>query len=194
VRDLDPIACALFVLTAFTLAGAAQTAWFRSAWSRRFMIPLDAGRTIGGRRIFGDNKTVRGFVVMVPASAAAFFLLAALLGRPGLEQSGLWPLGTIQYAAVGAWAGFGFMAGELPNSFVKRRLGIADGRAPARGARLAVQFLADRLDSGLGMLAAMTAMVPVPRLTWIVVLLAGLLIHWSFSVLMFRLGIKARPA
>jgi len=191
---LDPIACALFVLTAFTMAGAAQTAWFRSRWSHRLMLPLDAGRMLGGRRVFGANKTIRGFVVMVPASAAAFLILAGLLGRHGLEHTGLWPLAAREYAALGALAGFGFMAGELPNSFIKRRLGIAEGHAPAAGVGLAIQFLADRLDSGLGMLVAMTAMVPIPPLTWIVVLAAGLLIHWSFSVLMFRLGIKARPA
>jgi len=29
---------------------------------------------------------------------------------------------------------------------------------------------------------------------WAVVLMAGPAIHWAFSVLMFRLGIKPRPA
>jgi len=191
---LDPRACALFVLAAFTLAGAAQTAWFTSAWSRRFMQPLDGGRSIGGRRILGPNKTVRGFVVMVPAAAAAFALLAMLFGPGGLERDGLWPIPVRDYAVLGAWAGFGFMAGELPNSFVKRRLGIHAGDGAGRRPALVTQFLADRLDSGVGMLIAMTLRVPVPALVWAYVLGAGLLVHWSFSVLMYRLGVKARAA
>jgi hypothetical protein len=194
MAPINPLACALFVLAAFVLAGTAQTAWFKSAWSRPFMVPLDGGRTLGGRRIFGANKTVRGFVVMVPACAAAFAILARLLRAAEIDGTGLWTMSYGHYAALGAWAGFGFMAGELPNSFIKRQLGIAEGAAPANIKSAAAQFLADRLDSGIGMLAAMTVMVPVPPRLWAYVLLAGLLIHWSFSILMFRLGIKARAA
>jgi hypothetical protein len=34
----------------------------------------------------------------------------------------------------------------------------------------------------------------VPWLTWAYVLLVGPLVHWSFSVVMFRLGLKQRAA
>lgn len=189
----DPAACALFILTALTLAGAAQTVWFRSARSHAFMAPLDCGSTLRGRRVFGDNKTVRGFVVMVPASAAAFAILALVAGD-GLDRVGLWPLSVPQYAALGGWAGFAFMAGELPNSFLKRQLGVPDGQAARHQAGAVVQVFADRFDSGIAMLAAVTLMVPVPVWTWACVLLVGPFIHWCFSVVMFRLGIKARAA
>jgi CDP-diglyceride synthetase len=117
-------------MLAFVLAGVAQTAWFASALSRRFAIPLDGGLTLGGTRIFGDHKTLRGFLIMLPASAVSFVVLASLVHNPA--ALGLWPLTLGGYARLGAIAGFGFMAGELPNSFVKRRLGIGPG-AVARG-------------------------------------------------------------
>ena len=186
----DPWSLALFLLVAFTMAGAAQTAWFGSPWSRAFMAPLDGGSTLRGRRIFGPHKTIRGLVGMVPAAAAAFGLLAWLLR----DRPGIWPLSVAQYVALGGWAGLGFMAGELPNSFIKRQLGIAAGQAPERPAAVVAQFVADRLDSGIGMLAAISVAVHVPVLTWAYVLLVGPFIHWCFSLLMFRLGIKARPA
>lgn len=186
----DPWSLALFLLAAFTMAGAAQTAWFGSRWSRPFMAPLDGGATLRGRRIFGPNKTLRGFAGMVPASAAAFGTLAWLLR----DSPAIWPLSLAQYVALGAWAGFGFMAGELPNSFVKRQIGIDAGRAPERPAASVAQFVADRLDSGIGMLAALSVAVHVPLLTWAYVLLVGPFIHWTFSLLMFRLGIKPRAA
>jgi hypothetical protein len=191
MTSLDPLACAAFLLAAFVLAGTAQTAWFATRCSHPFAVPIDGGLRWRGRRLLGANKTVRGFVVMVPAAAAAFALLA--LGIPPRE-AGLWPLTTAQYAALGAWAGFGFMAGELPNSLVKRRLGIEPGESAAGRLAAAAQFAADRLDSGLGMLAAVGLAVPVPGATWAVVLLVGPAIHWSFSVVMFRLGIKPRAA
>src|SRR5688572_3739635 len=105
----DPIACGAFLLLAFVMAGVAQTAWFRMPHSAWLAIPLDGGRTWRGRRVFGANKTLRGFVVMVPASAAAFVVLASTIDA---ASAGLWPLSERAYAALGAWAAIGFMAGE----------------------------------------------------------------------------------
>jgi len=106
----------------------------------------------------------------------------------------LWQLTPVGYAALGAWAGFGFMAGELPNSFVKRRFGILPGQAPASGLAAAICFTIDRTDSIVGMLAALTIAVPTPWTTWVLVLIFGPLIHWLFSWWLFRLGVKGRPA
>ena len=38
------LACALFLLGAFSSPGIAQTAWFAAPLSRRFAQPLDGGR------------------------------------------------------------------------------------------------------------------------------------------------------
>ena len=189
---LNGAACAWFLLGAFVLAGMAQTAWFATPLSRRFSRPIDRGATFRGARLFGEHKTLRGFVVMVPTAALSFAALAAAIGDPA--RAGLWPLTIAGYAGLGACAGFGFMAGELPNSFVKRQLGIRPGEGPRHRLGAAVQFLADRLDSGLGMLLAVGAIVATPVLTWLLVLSVGPSIHWAFSVLMFHLGLKTRPA
>src|SRR5262245_7441213 len=99
----DPLAAALFVTVAFVLAGVAHSAWLRTPLSRRLMMPLDGGLRFRGRRVFGDNKTVRGFVVMVPAAALAFAGLAATLSVSGADaHSELWPLSIGGYAALGA--------------------------------------------------------------------------------------------
>jgi CDP-2,3-bis-(O-geranylgeranyl)-sn-glycerol synthase len=185
-------ACAWFLLGAFVLAGMAQTAWFALPLSRRFSRPLDAGATFRGRRVLGEHKTLRGFIVMVPAAALSFVALAAAIGDPA--RAGLWPLTLAGYAGLGACAGLGFMAGELPNSFLKRQLGIRPGERPPGPVAAAAQFVADRIDSGLGMLLTVSAIVTTPAVTWLLVLAIGPSIHWAFSVLMFQLGLKARPA
>ena len=191
----DPIAAALFLTVAFVFAGLAHSAWLRTRLSRRLMMPLDGGLRFRGRRLFGDNKTVRGFLVLVPAAAAAFAGLSAAISwsSPDLLSS-LWPLSTSGYAALGALAGLGFMAGELPNSFVKRQLDIAPGQAPRRPFAAVVCFVADRVDSILGMLVAVSLVVPLPAMIWVYVLLIGPGIHLAFSALLYRLGVKARPA
>ena len=191
----DPLAAALFLTAAFVLAGLAQSAWLRTSLSKRLMMPLDGGLRVRGRRVLGDNKTVRGFVVMVPATAGAFAALSAALSWLNSESlSTLWPLSIGGYAAVGAAAGLGFMAGELPNSFLKRQLDIAPGKAPRGSLAAIVFFVVDRVDSILGMLIALSVVVPAPAMMWLYVLLIGPGIHLAFSVLLYRLGVKARPA
>lgn len=192
--DLSPVACAAFLIAAFTIGGACHTAWLATPGSRRFAIPLDGGLTLGGRRLLGDNKTIRGFIVMVPATSLAFMVLAALLSTLTGEMKGLWPLSPTGYALLGAWGALGFMAGELPNSFIKRQLGIRPGEAAEGRLTAPLFFLVDRLDSSLGLMLALSFAVPVPLGIWILVGLVGPALHGLFSVALFRLGAKARPA
>ena len=190
---LNPAACAAFLVAAFSLAGFCQAAWLGSARSRRFAVPIDARLTIRGRRLLGDNKTVRGFLVMVPATALGFAALSAVIRLTGLG-GGLWPYPAAGYLALGFWAGLGFMAGELPNSFIKRQLDIAPGASPNGRVTSLVCHGIDRFDSVVGMLVVVSLAVPVPWLTWLYALIAGPVLHGAFSLLVFRLGGKARAA
>jgi CDP-2,3-bis-(O-geranylgeranyl)-sn-glycerol synthase len=191
----NALACAVFLICAFTLAGLVHSAWLRLPISRSLFIPLDGGLTIRGRRVFGDNKTIRGFVSMVPAAAGSFMLCVVVARHVAPAfASELWPLTTVDYAILGAWAGLGFMLGELPNSFVKRQLDVAPGQAPRGRIASIVSFVIDRTDSILGMLIALSLATPTPKMTWVYALIIGPGIHLAFSILLFRLGVKARPA
>ena len=192
---LNPLACGVFLVIAFTLSGLAHTAWLAAPVSRRLAVPLDGGRLLRGRPVLGDHKTVRGLVVMVPATGISFALLAALVATgPGISGAGLWPLTPATYGLLGIWAGLGFMVGELPNSFIKRRLGIPPGEAAAGRSLRALSFVADRIDSSVGMLLALVLAVPVSLQICLFVLLAGPLVHAAFSLALFLLGVKARAA
>jgi CDP-2,3-bis-(O-geranylgeranyl)-sn-glycerol synthase len=186
VNDPDALSCGSFLLASFIPAGCLHTLWLKSSWSKYLAIPLDFGMTFRGRRIFGDNKMLRGFVMIVPAGAVSFLLLSKILEIP-------WPLSASQYAGLGALAGLGFMLGELPNSFMKRQLDIAPGQSPEGAAARVACFLIDHTDSIFGMLIALRSLVPVPWLTWVVVLGAGACVHTTFSIAMFYLSIKGRP-
>jgi hypothetical protein len=192
--DLDPLSCAFFLIGAFTLSGVCHTAWLAMPGSQRFAIPLDGGRTLGGRRLLGANKTLRGFAVMVPATGITFALLASVLGALPIGLKGLWLFSPVGYALLGMWAAVGFMAGELPNSFIKRQLDIAPGTAAQGRFAGPLFFVVDRLDSILGLMLALAVAVPVPWRTWVFVALIGPALHGLFSVALFRLGVKARAA
>lgn len=191
----DALACAVVILATFVSAGFVHVLWLRSRYSARFGIPIDGYRTFRGKRFFGDNKTVRGFVAMIPAAGGAFLILGLLrTGLPDWLYRGTWPLSPLGYGALGLWAGLGFMLGELPNSFIKRQFDIAPGNAPAHSGARILCFVVDRIDSIIGMLVALSLVVPVPWRTWLYVLLFGPGIHGLFSVLLYRLRLKSRPA
>jgi len=191
----DPLAIALLIIAGFIGSGVIHVIWLRHPLSKRFQTPLDRGCNFRGRRIFGDNKTVRGLMAIIPATGVAFFGLAAL--RPNLPSwfsEGLWELPAGAYAGLGLLAGIGFMVGELPNSFVKRQLGIAPGGMPASFPSRVVTGLFDRIDSILGVLLVLALVVPVPWMTWFYVLLLGPGIHLLFSASLYWLHVKERPA
>ena len=140
--------------------------------------------------LFGANKTWRGMVLMPSLTA-----IGACLLWPA-EQ--LWQqLGWVSpFAASPLWlaglcGGLGYVLAELPNSLIKRRLGIAAGATPEKNRRL---FLAmDQLDSAFG--AALAYMI-VPGIGVGVALcyvLSFPLVALAVKRLLFLAGLKAQP-
>ena len=195
----DPLEGALvqtaFIVSAVSMAGVAHVLWLRHEASKYFNVALDGGRRIRGKRIFGDHKTLRGFMVMVPATGLTFGLMWAFCrALPDWVCAGLWDLTMSEYGLLGLWAGLGFMLGELPNSFVKRRFGIAPGATPENGFRRYFFAVTDRVDSILGLLLFVHLAVGVDALVWLFVLLIGSVIHLAFSAILYLFDVKARVA
>ena len=186
MAHVDPLACALFLIAAFIMAGIAQTAWFKgadladtcdparcrphAAWPAAVRSAQDAARI----RRHGPNRLDRVRVTGV-------------CDRSPRERGSV-AIHDLAIRSPGAWAAFGFMAGELPNSSSKRQLGIAPGGIGTSSTGRFMQLVIDRLDSPAGMLAALSVVVTLPALTWAIALLVGPMLHGFFSFVMFRLG------
>ncbi|MPZ42531.1 MAG: CDP-archaeol synthase [Betaproteobacteria bacterium] len=191
----DPVACAGVIVIAMSTAGIAHAWWMRCRWSAALRVPLDAGLTWRGRRLLGDHKTVRGLVMLPLAAGAAFALLGAMRDAlPSWLACGLWSWDAPALFALGVWAGFCFMAGELPNSFYKRRRGIAPGAVPTTGGARWLCLALDRIDSTAAMLLGLTLVAPLPWQTAVLVALFGPVVHLAFSAALFAIGVKARLA
>jgi hypothetical protein len=91
-------------------------------------------------RWFGVNKTYRGIVCVALGTAAGFVILS-----PGFASVAEAP----GRALVGALVGGSAMLAELPNSFLKRRLGIAPG-TQASGSRGVAFHVLDQVDVWFG--------------------------------------------
>jgi CDP-diglyceride synthetase len=104
------------------------------------------------RNLFGANKTYRGVLCVALGTAAGF----AAINPAWLE------LGegsrTAQLALLGFVVGAAAMAAELPNSFLKRRVGIPPG-AQANGIRGMAYHVLDQVDVVFGAWAVMAWLV-----------------------------------
>jgi len=118
----------------------------RYDWARCLAVAVDGGLTLRGRRLFGNNKTVRGVLAGALGTAVVMTLQAEVGHRLGPVRV----LEYVDYSAIRPWR-FGFLLGlarmlsELPNSFVKRQLDIQPGQLGG-GAWLPVCYLLDRFD------------------------------------------------
>lgn len=165
------------------VAAVVQIAAIKRDWLARLKVPLDGGRTWRGVRLFGDNKTWRGLLIYAGVSTLAILPQGLLLRAPSLEYFDYGSPGTL--VAAGFLLGLGFALGELPNSFIKRRIGIAPG---TRGNPLFV--LLDQVDSLIGVLLCLTPIWVAPPLVWAVTLVLCSGIHIAFNGVFVLLGLK----
>jgi CDP-diglyceride synthetase len=143
---------AAWLVTPVLAAGLVHVVVLKRDMLGRLAVPLDGGRRLGGRPLLGRGKTWRGVVLMPPLTAVAASLAVAL-GRRLPPELAPFPGRRVKPWLLGAMLGVGYCAGELPNSFVKRRLGIPPGGS---GGRLAwLQYIIDQTDSVLGCLIAL---------------------------------------
>lgn len=153
--------------------------------------PMDAGRCFfDGKRIFGDNKTWKGFFGMIFLSTVFGHWLQQL----GSANKTIAALSVVDFtrtngALLGAVLGLGYVLAELPNSFFKRRFDIAPGERLSGWKGIFFTFL-DQADSVIGCLAALCLYFAPPLLDGIlfVFLFAGL--HYVLNIALFFTKLK----
>ena len=148
--------------------------------------PLDLGATIGGRRIFGDNKTWRGAITMF----GGVFAATQLLWRSQSYRDRLPPeLRSASPQIVGALLGASVAVGELPNSFLKRQVDIAPGERMRSPGGVLIS-LVDQADF---VLTASLLLRPVYRMSLretIDVALTVTAVHLPINVIGYALGAR----
>lgn len=147
--------------------------------------PIDLGRTYrDGRRILGDGKTIRGFIIGIGSGILAGLLQIAIQSDGRLSGFPEHTLLSITLLSMGA------LCGDLVKSFIKRRLG------KERGERWGI---ADQYDlvAGAFLLSAVfnlnwliSAITP---LTLLLILILTPLLHHIMNSIGYLIGIKDVP-
>lgn len=127
--------------------------------------PIDFNRNfIDGRRVFGENKTIRGFI-----AGLAFGTIVGVMEKE-------------------IWRGFllslGALVGDLAGAFIKRRVGMSPG-APLP--------IIDQLDFVAGALILSSSFYTYDATTIIFVIGLTLILHVLTNVIAYFLKIKSKP-
>lgn len=137
------------------------------------------------QRWFGLNKTWRGFFVMPLATLPGVLLAQKLEQLIDLNAPLLLNESTFLLSCV---LGLGYCLAELPNSFMKRRLGIKEGQTSDRFKWFFVVI--DQADSAIGCMVAYRILIPIPPLTMILTIISGTIIHLFINVGLYLLRIR----
>lgn len=147
-----------------------------------------------GKRLFGDHKTWKGFLAY-PFFAAIWTILLGFLaaGLPRVEAMNYLyvrhenrPLYNL---CVGLLLGFAYALFELPNSFIKRRLAIDEGKMATGPLRPLFIFI-DQADSVIGCVLVLALVYPMSPTFILAYILLGAGLHILLNYLLALVGLR----
>jgi len=144
-------------------------------WFQELAFPIS-------KNLFGHNKTYRGAIVL-PIITGLMAVLSSLFFGP-------FELSIAYDTYVGFGLGLAYILAELPNSYIKRRLGIANGEQSKKYKYL--QYFADKADSLIGVLVFYFLATDIAFKTIVLMFLLGIIVHVGISQLLVLIKIKRK--
>lgn len=172
----------IYVTTMPVILGGVLNMFFcRTALYKAHNKPIDCGKNwVDNKRIFGDNKTFIGFasmVVICMAISMVYGVLLQILGANSFSAFYEYRENRILYNGItGFWFGFAYMICELPNSFIKRRIGIPEGKTVTH-IKGVLFFVIDQIDSMFGVMLVVAYFGKLSLLQYLFYVFLGGLTH-----------------
>ena len=126
----------------------------------------------------------------MPAVTALAASLTVALARRLAPDFSPFPDRRVRPWLLGTVLGLGYCAGELPNSFAKRRLGIPPGSSARRLRWL--QYTVDQTDSVVGCLVALRLVYRPRRAELVLAAVIGAGAHVLVDLLMRSIGLRTK--
>ena len=176
------------------LAGIGTMIWCKLPILESINVPLDEGKClIDKKRIFGDNKTYKGLVGYIVMNVLMSIIWFYLCKYFSMEKYNLFFVNypnTFWYALlVGVLLGLAYSLFELPNSFLKRRFDIKEGKS-AEGKKKIIFFILDQTDSLLGRCAVVCFFYKMSSAFYLGYIMLGAVTHIVCNVLLYSLKLR----
>jgi len=165
------------------LSGLFFIASLKLDWLKALDKPIDFGFKFGKADLFGPNKNWRGALIYIIGGT----LVTDLLHLMQPDQNWIAPVFGSNPLILGLAFCATYVLGELVNSFVKRRIGIA----PGSEGNFFQKFM-DNTDGALATGIVFVFMYQVPIALLLMSLAISLVIHASTDSLMRRLKLKSK--
>ena len=176
------------------VAGVMNSIWCKTGYMKCLQVPMDGGKCLkDGKRIFGENKTWKGFWGYVVLNTISMVLLGLFCKVVGIEAYNMFYQGTTNTMANNLFIGFllGVAYGifELPNSFMKRRLGIVPGKS-LTGIKKAFFVFLDQADSVFGCVLVLCFYHSMTLVFYLMYVVVGAFTHIVINMLLYLLGLR----
>ena len=195
---LETILSLYVTLMSVIFAGVANMAFCKYPTYQRLNIPMDAGRILAdGKRLFGQNKTWKGFIGMILFGELSQVVWGLILkNSPSLESLNLfydvYANSILNNLWIGFLLGLAYVVFELPNSFMKRRLEIKPGK-PANNQWKWCFIFIDQADSLLGCALVVAVLVPISLAQFFGFILLGAGTHVVVNQLLYWFKLRKNP-
>lgn len=144
-------------------------------------IPVDFGKKINNKPIFGRTKTIRGFLVGILSAILVVFLQKTFMDYSFLERISLINYKEFNFIIIGFIFGFGSLFGDLVKSFIKRRI----GKSPSESWKIF-----DQLDYVLGSLLFISVVVSLSIKQVFGVILLSLILTIFTNQISWKMGLR----
>lgn len=144
--------------------------------------PLDLGFSWCGKRIFGENKTLRGLIFGIIMAIAVVFIQRKF--ETYTEEISILKLSSYSFektVLIGFLFGAGALLGDAVKSFFKRRLEIPPGKP---------WILFDQLDFVIGSLFFVSIFYLPPLQHLLVIFIATPILHFLANIIGYSLHLK----
>jgi CDP-diglyceride synthetase len=171
-------------------AGVLNMVWVKSPYMSFWAKPIDNNKCFfDGKRIFGDNKTWKGFFGMIVFAISSTVIWGLVCGKiPYLNAHNYlyrnYDNSVIYNAGIGFLLGLAYAICELPNSFLKRRVDIKPGKT-AKGLKSILFVLLDQADSIFGCVLVIFIFYKMRILFYFAYVCIGAVTHILINMLLY---------
>ena len=148
---------------------------------KSFNTPLDFGKSFKGVRIFGDHKTIRGYLVGIFVSIILVYIQKFLFDFDFFEEISLIDYGGVNLILLGFLFGFGALFGDSVKSFFKRRIGKRSGGKW-------IPF--DQLDWVIGSIIFVSFIFTLGLVHIIISLILFFFLHLGINIIFYKFGLR----
>lgn len=142
---------------------------------------IDFGLTFRGRRVFGENKTIEGYILGIAIALVTGLIQFFLHKYEFFRSYELLDFSKYSFVLVGGVQGFAAIFGDSLKSFVKRQFDVKPGKS----------FLFfDQTDIVFTSILFSALFYPVPVSAYIVLLVGYPIIHQVFHMLAYLLKLR----